>query len=224
MVLTYEDRAPVFVCDKCGGRNETWKKFYAEYLGLYVAKENWEQPKHHVSCVLGLFCAKYREKYHTDYVFVPSNPNPYSAKEVKDIRTMLATFQNQALEVRRYILWAFQYGLGSNAQITSLAYLNAPGLVRKFKLWDQKRNVLTRSTPLPREFLDWCKDNQPTIFTKHSLETLNDLGAILNYARTYPDDSGIELKVLERATELKLIKDNKLNVGGQSEEAHRQSV
>jgi hypothetical protein len=221
LTLEYEEGAPVFVCERCGGRDETWKKFYTEYLKLYTVEEHWKEPKHQISCILGLFCSEYLKKYNTNYLFVPRNPNPYSAKECRDANLMLATFGKNGLEVRTYIIWAFKFGLGSNAQITSIAYLNAPGLIRKFKLWLEKRKTPTRSTQLPKEFLDWCKIEVPELFTKYTLETINDLGAVLNYARTYSAESQIELKAIQQATTLGLIKDDKLNAGRYNEQLDR---
>jgi hypothetical protein len=213
MVLLYDNNAPLFVCDRCGARDETWRKFYDEYLKLYSVEDHWKEPKHHTSCIIGLFCAEYQKRYHIDYTFVPSNPYPFSSKEVLDANVLLATFNKTALDVRRYIIWAFRCGIGSNAKITSLAYLKAPGLIRKFKLWDLNRNVLTRSTQLPKEFLEWCKTEVADLFSKHTLETMMNLGAILNYANTYPNESEVELRVINKAAELGLIKDGKLNVG-----------
>jgi hypothetical protein len=211
--LQYEDGAPVFVCDKCGERDETWKKFYNEYLKLYSEKSNWKQEKNHVSCLIGLFCYEYKKKYGVDYTFVPRNPNPYSAKECKDAWTMLAAFDKNALETRKYIIWAFKFGIGSGAQITSLAYLNVPGLIRRYKLWAKNTGILRRETILPKEFLTWCELNVKEIFSKHCLETMNNLGAIINYANAYPEESQVELLVIVKATELGLIKDGKLNIG-----------
>src|SRR5690242_15478794 len=103
--LHYEDNAPVFICDKCGEKELTWKKFYDEYLQLYKIKEKWDSEKDKVSCIIGFFCYMYKEGYGTDYVFVPSNFNPYSSKECRDSWALLAAFNGNANEVRKYIYW-----------------------------------------------------------------------------------------------------------------------
>jgi hypothetical protein len=178
-------------------------------------KENWDVVGNHVSCVLGAFCHKYKERYGTDYAFVPRGPNPFSEKECRDAHLMIATFGGDAHEVRRYIVWAFGKGLGSNIKITSLAYLNAPGLVRKYKLYAEKKHVLTRSSPLPSAFVDWCKQSATDIFLNYALETMNDLGALLNYVTIYNHElleHSVEKQVIKKAAECLLVKDGKLNI------------
>lgn len=211
--ITHEDGIPVFVCDVCSHKDLTWKRFYSDYLLLYKQKDNWLVEKNYVSCIIGQFCAEYKKRYGVDYTFVPKNPNPFSAKECKDAWIMLAAFGKNSIETRRYIIWAFNRGIGSNAKITSLAYLNTPNLIRRYKLWAQTKDILKRNSKLPSAFLDWCKQNAPEISNQYTLETMNDLGALLNYANAYADLSSVESQVINQATTLGLIKNNKLNIG-----------
>ncbi len=215
LILTAEEGYQTFTCDKCGNKYEEWKKFYTEYLQLYKTKENWDKPANRVSCVLGLFCHLYREKYQTDYLFVPHGPNPFSEKECRDANLMISAFGGDVVEVRKYLIWAFKTVIGASITITSLAYLNTPNIIRKYKLFAVKRNSLTRHTQLPEEFLDWCRSSIPDLFKSYTLETMNDLGALLNYVNNCElEDQSMEKIAINKSIEMNLIKNNKLNIEG----------
>jgi hypothetical protein len=210
--LQYEDSAPTFICNKCGDVESTWKKFYTEYLQLYREKDNWDVEKHKITCIIGFFCHMYKEFYSTEYVFVPQNPNPYGCKECKDAWKLLATFKGNAHAVRKYIYWVFKKLINKNTTITSFGYINTPGIIRKYNLYVQKKTTITRSTDLPREFTDWCKENTPSIFDDYELSTINDLGALLSYTKFYEVDYlSAEAKAIQMAEKLNLIKNGKLN-------------
>jgi hypothetical protein len=224
-ILSYDSNSPIFTCDTCGHQELTWKKFYEEYLQLYKIKENWDEPKNYVSCIIGVFCHIYKEFYNTDYTFVPKNPNPYSSKECRDAWSLLAAFNKNAHEVRKYIVWVFKYGINKNTDITHFGYINTPGIIRKYKLHAIKKNILTRSTKLSQEFIEWCKINTPDIFNNYALCTMNDLGALLSYVKCYNADikiDSIERKVLIIAEQYGFIKDGKLNIGENNEKSNRE--
>jgi len=157
----------------------------------------------------------YKKHYDIDYVFVPQNPNPYGAKEVRDAWSLLSAFQGDAHEVRRYIYWFFTKTIGRNTDITSFAYLNTPNIVRKYNLYLEKKKTFTRASKLPKDFITWCGDNVPEIFTNYELNTMNDLGALLGYVKTYSSDinpESSEFRVIAQATKMNLIKDDMLNI------------
>jgi len=215
-VLSYEDNAPIFTCDCCQDKDLTWKKFYCEYLNLFRVKENWDDKKHQVSCIIGYFVYCYQEKFGTNYVFVPKNPNPYGSKECTDSWALLAAFNGNAHEVRRYLHWLFNRGISNKTEITSFGYITTPGLIRKYNLYAKNKNVLSRSSELPKTFLEWCKQNFPDIVENYSLSTMNDLGALLSFVKYY--DKTIQSSdpmrvVLAEAEKYNLIISGNLNIG-----------
>jgi dimeric dUTPase (all-alpha-NTP-PPase superfamily) len=162
----------------------------------------------------------YKQFYNTDYIFVPKNPNPYSSKECRDAWALLVAFGKDANEVRKYIVWLFRKGINKNTAITHFGYINTPGIIRKYKLYAMKKNILTRSTILSQEFIDWCNIHTSEIFVNYTLGTMNDLGALLSYVKCYDADikeDGIERKVLLKAEQCGFIKDGKLNIGENNE-------
>lgn len=213
--MSYENNAPIFICEKCGDKELTWKKFYDEYLQLFKIKENWDNEKDKISCIIGFFCYMYKELYAVDYVFVPKNPNPYSSKECKDAWTLLATFKNDAHEVRKYIHWLFKKIIKQSTTLTSFGYLNTPTLIRKYQIYSERKTTYNRSSKLPDTYLEWCKENTKSLFDKYSLETMNDLGALYSYVKAYYKEletDGDENKAIRRAEEVGLIVDGKLKV------------
>jgi hypothetical protein len=214
--LTYEHGAPIFTCDRCGHEELTWKKFYNEYLQLYSVKENWDNKKDQVSCIIGFFCHMYRDFYGTDYVFVPKNPNPYGAKECKDAWSLLAAFSGDAHEVRKYVYWVFKKGINKNITITHFGYINTPGLIRRYNLYAKRKKILRRESKLPKAFIDWCNTNVPDIFEKYNLETMNDLGAMLSFYKTYSESRNMETEfdvILEAKKSGLITKNGNLNIG-----------
>lgn len=214
-MLSYDDGAPIFTCEKCGDKELTWQKFYNEYLELFKDKENWDNKKHQVSCIIGFFCHMYKKAYDIDYVFVPQNPNPYGAKECRDAWALLATFKGNAHEVRKYMYWFFNKGLNRSTAVTHFGYINTPGIIRKYNLYAEKKNTFTRASKLPKQYVEWCKDNVPGVFEKYELGTMNDLGVLLSYVKAYDSDfdsESVEFKAIAQAVKSSLIKDDKLNI------------
>lgn len=155
----------------------------------------------------------YKELFETDYVFVPSNPNPYGSKEIKEAWKLLATFKNDIHEVRRYIYWVFKKIIRKSTNLVSFNYINAPGIIRRYNLHLQKKRTITRFTRLSAGFLDWCKEHTPDVFNEYELTTVNDLGALLSFVKFYDvDDDTIELQVIRAAEKFNFIKEGKLNI------------
>lgn len=128
---------------------------------------------------------------------------------------LLSAFQGDAHEVRRYIYWFFKKAIGRNADITNFGYLNTPGIIRKYKLYLEKKNTFTRASKLPTTFLEWCKSNTPEIFDNYELNTMNDLGALLGHVRAYSAEispEAPEFHVIAQATKMNLINNDKLNI------------
>jgi len=182
-------------------------------LQLYREKNNWNKDgRYKVNCILGFFCYMYKNHYKTDYVFVPKNPNPYGAKECKDCWQLLAAFNDDANLVRKYIHWIFKKAIKDTTDITSLGYLTTPALIRKFNLYVQRKNTFTRASQLPDGFIKWCKYNAPGIFNKYTLNTFNDLGALLQHIRFYQINNSVETQVIKAAEDFKLIINKEINI------------
>lgn len=160
----------------------------------------------------------YKDLYGTDYVFIPKNPNPYGAKECKDSWSLLAAFNGNAHDVRKYIYWLFTKGINKNTTITSFGYTTTPAIIRKYNLYLQKKNILDRSSKLPKIFIDWCRTYVPNIFDRYALDTMNDLGALIAHVNAYKNEilsDSDEYRLLSVAESHNLVKNGRLNIGKQ---------
>ena len=163
--------------------------------------------------MLGAFCFFYKKSYNISYTFVPKSANPFSSKECKDVWTLIAAFAEDIHEVRRYVRWIFENKITNSTNLTSFGYLLSAPLIRKYKLSAIKKNTLTRASPLPFVFLQWCQINTPEIFDNYTLNTMNDLGALLSQYKAYFfEKECIERQVITQAETLGLTKGYNLNV------------
>lgn len=211
-ILDYgENDIPLFICDECGDINRGWEKFYNEYLYLYKVRENWDIKKHQVSCIIGFFCYFYEKFYGIRYIFVPQSINPYSSKECRDATMLLKTF-GDANKVRKYMYWFFTKFINKSIEISSLGYLNSPGIIRKYNLYSKRTRRISRSSKIPTTLMEWCKINTPEICDMYSFSTINDLGAILLSMDMDSGNDSPEGRLIARAREMKLIIGNKLNI------------
>lgn len=214
--LSYLEQVPIFTCSSCGHIDESWKNFYTEYLQLFKVKENWDNKKHQISCIIGFFCYMYKKYYNVDYIFVPKTLNPFSSKECRDSWMLLSAFSGDAHMVRKYIHWFFNAFITDRNKVFSFGYINTPAIIRKFNLYYSTRSVLKRESQLPQNFTNWCVENAKEIFSKYSLSTMNDLGALLSHYTFYRkniSDGDVEFLVIDAAKKMNLILNDKLNVG-----------
>jgi hypothetical protein len=49
--------------------------------------------------------------------------------------------------------------------------------------------VLKRSSVLPKDFLNWCRESCSKIFEKQELETWNDLNGLVTHISSYGSDN-----------------------------------
>jgi len=158
----------------------------------------------------------YDEKYGIPYTFVPQNPNPYSSKECKDAWKLIVSFGNDLTAVRKYIYWLFKKQLSSNTDIVSFNYINAAGLIRKYKIHFEKNKGFSRSSKVPSSLVSWCESHAPEVLENYELSTMNDLGALVAYYNKFKESAGLgkESLVISKAEQLGLIKNGKLNIRG----------
>lgn len=195
---------PVFFCPDCGPAKNDWEKWWNEYRDAWKDKENWQQKKHQVSCIVGYFCHRYEKQYEQPFAFSYSSPIPYKDKEFVMARRLLTMFDGNAWEIGQYIKWGFEKLISPGYIITGLGFFTKPNIANRFKVLRAKRKVIRRRTPLPKNFIEWCKTNYPEIFELQELEVWNDLNGLVTHVKFYGLD-GIEGSVVREAVRQKML-------------------
>lgn len=183
---------PVFSCPACGaqGANE-WQKWWDKYSGLWKDQDNWSQPKHKLACLVGFMCDAYLSFYGRPYKFSYRSPVPYKDKAFTMARRILTMFDNDALRAANYVRWAFRFKVRTrDYPVTSLGFFASSKFVMEYEHARAKARVLRRSTPLPSDFLDWCRQNEADTAEDGQLSTWNDLNGFVMYAKSYGTDNG----------------------------------
>lgn len=196
---------PVYACPSCGNKNNEWEKWWKEYSLRWKEKDKWENPKDKPSCFLGYFCHKFFEFYKFPYTFDISSPIPYMGKEFTMARRIIAMFDGDAREASLYIKWVFTKKVRNRKKpITSLGFFTMADFINEFKYAKAQSQILKRHTPLPEEYLLWCKSDCPEIFEKHDFKTWNDLNSLVSFIKAYKVD-GIEKKAVMEAVSRNML-------------------
>lgn len=182
---------PVFSCPECGpDKVNEWERWWDKYSGLWKDPANWEEKKHHVSCMVGFMCAKFHEFYGHPYKFSFRSPVPFKDKAFTMARRILALFDGDARRAANYVKWAFHFKVRSrNYPITSFGFFASEKFVLEYEHARARAAVLRRSTPLPEEFLVWCRGDEAEIFELQELATWDDLNGLVTHVKCYGADN-----------------------------------
>jgi hypothetical protein len=196
---------PVFSCPTCGPSKNEWEVWWNKYKDLWKDKENWQNKKDAISCIVGYFCHKYEEFYGNSFSFSYSSPTPFKDKEFTMARRLLAMFEGNAWEVAQYIKWGFP-NVVKNPQycVTGLGFFTKADIAIRFKNIRAQSRVIRRRTPLPKDFLEWCQANHPDIFERQELHTWNDLNGIVTHVKSYGLEN-VEGFIVEEAIRRRLL-------------------
>ncbi|MFA5048794.1 MAG: hypothetical protein WC516_07245 [Patescibacteria group bacterium] len=196
---------PVFSCPKCGYGTNEWEKWWEMYSTRWKEKEYWKNIKDKPSCLIGYFCYKFNEFYEYPYTFDVSNPIPYKGKEFTMARRIIAMFDDDARDAATYIKWVFAKKVRSRKKpITSLGFFTLSEFINEYKYAKAQNQLLRRQTPLPQDYLEWCKSECPALFETHDFKTWNDLNGLISFIKTYKT-ADLEKKVVMEAVNRKMI-------------------
>lgn len=195
---------PVFSCPDCGPAKNDWEIWWNKYKDLWKDKQNWQEKKNYVSCIVGYFCHRYEEFYGRTFAFSYSSPTPYKDKQFTMARRLLVMFDGDAWEVGQYVKWGFTKLISPNYHITGLGFFTKNDIANRFKVFRAKRRQIRRRTPLPKDFIEWCKTQATQIFDNQELENWNDLNGLVSVVKSYGMDN-IEGKVVEEAVKRKML-------------------
>lgn len=197
---------PVFSCIEHGVQRNDWEKWWNEYSDRWKDKKYWNKsPQDNLSCLIGYFCHKFKEFYGYPFTFSVSSPIPYTNKDFTMGRRILAMFDGDITDALVYIKWVFVKKVKTRKKpITSLGFFTLTDFINEFKYAKAMKKILKRHTPLPADYLVWCRENCSDIFEKHGFKTWNDLNALVLFIRSFGAD-GVEGKVVGEAVVRKML-------------------
>lgn len=197
---------PVFSCPEHQDldKNE-WEIWWEKYHDRYKDKECWKSLKDRPSCIVGYFCNEFYKFYGYSYVLDYNNPIPYKNKEFTMARKLMTMFGENYMWIPNYIRWVFDKRVKDRKKaITSFGFFALPDLVNSYFAARASQSVLRRSTPLPKEFLEWCGSTHPQIFERQELGTWNDLNGLVTHVKIYGEE-GLEWQIVKEAIGRKLL-------------------
>lgn len=194
-----EFQYPVFSCPECGPCENLWKKWWDQYSGLWRDKANWREKKHALSCLVGFFCEEYRKFYGHPFTFSMATPQPFKSKDFTMARRILAMLGSDMPRAANYIRWVFQFKVRRrNYPVRSIGFFASSDFVNEYNIMRTQAAVLRRSTPLPADFLAWCREHEPAVFELEELAVWNDLNGLVTHVNLY-GSGGPEERVVAEA-------------------------
>jgi hypothetical protein len=191
---------PVYSCPEHSDEDKNeWEIWWTKYHDRYKDKEYWQSLKDRPSCIVGYFCNEFYKCYGYSYKLDYNSPIPYKNREFLVARKLMAMFGEEYMLIPEYIRWVFEKRVKLRKKaVTSFGFFITQDFVNSYFAARAKRNVLKRSSPLPKEFLEWCASEYPDIFERQELATWNDLNGLVNYVKCYGQNN-IEYYVVQEA-------------------------
>jgi len=200
---------PVFSCPEHGleSRNE-WARWWKQYHNRWQQKDEfWDQPREKPSCLVSYFCHKFKEFYGYEYTLDCTNPIPYTSKDFIMSRRILALFHGNARRAKNYINWVFEKRVKSvNYTVSSFGFFSSPQLVNEYNAARARSKIIRRSSSLPKNFVEWCKEHHPSIFERQQLSTWDDLNGLIAHIQLRGKDC-VEALVVTEAVKRNMLSD-----------------
>ena len=156
--------------------------------------------------VVGYFCFKYGLSNGTPYLFANAK-NPFKSKETRFAAQLVATFREKEV-LKDYLDWIFDVKCNSSFNVFGINVLTHGWLINEYNCSKRKKKKITRTTPLPQDYKDWCKNNIPALFEDYELETYGNLKTLLGMVNSnYAED--LVIRAITKAKEEGIIKEKR---------------
>lgn len=180
-----ESNIPALVCELCGHRVDDWQKWDQQYKLLWEDKTCWNDKRNHLSCILGYFCAIYKDSYGLDFTISLNENGLFRGPEMNIFRRIYSMLGSDALVVKDYIDYFFQVRVKQRKKkISSLGSLAVPDIIQEFKLAAKKAEQIDRNTALPPKMIEWVNKFTPDVNRTMVLKDFGDLNVLLKYFET----------------------------------------
>lgn len=136
--------------NKDGTISKVWQKFF-DKLGSVDSVPVCEWDTTHL---LGYICKRFKLYYGVVFSF-PLRGAPTKCSELFFVKQMSVTLgTTNPVIIKEYIDWVFDNKIiKRNSKISSVAYFSSASMCNEFKVERAQKHKITRSTPLPEEFV-----------------------------------------------------------------------
>lgn len=208
--IEYSDsNIPKLVCETCAHTVDDWIKWDSQYKNLWEVKGNWDDKRNHLSCILGYFCALYKDTYGVEFTLSLNENGLFRGPEINVLRRIYAMLDSDPWKTKDYIDFYFQVKIKQKKKkISSLGALAVASIVQEFKLALKKSEQIDRDTTLPPKMLEWVNAFAPDVNNIMSLKDFGDLNVLLKYYKTgFVKKTGDIVKFVEKLQKLGYIDD-----------------
>lgn len=191
-----EDNIPKMVCGLCGHTLDDWSKWEEEYKDLWRKEKNWQNKKDHMSCILGYFVARFEAYYKSQYTFSLNEKGLFRGPEINTARRAYKLLGEDALRVKLYIDWLFEFKIPRrNKKIRSVTLLASANLIQEFKFAEEYNRKVRRDTKVPVKVHNWIEKNIPDF--EYELNDFGELKVLLGAVKQgyYADDRSLALLI-----------------------------
>ena len=157
--------------------------------------------------VLGYFCFKYEQARGVPFLFT-NTKDPFRSKEVAIAARLMTIFKCREA-VKNYLDWLFDVKNGTRGfEVFGVGSATQNWIINEYNCSKSKKKKITRTTPLPEEYVKWCKENISSLTNDYELETYGNLKTLLGMVEgNYAEEPVI--RAVARAREVGIIKEKK---------------
>lgn len=119
------------------------------------------------------FCIRYEKVYGQRFQF-ESKANPFSLRELKDMMLVMRGFNNDAVEVVKYLDWVFDVK-SKEMHLDGTAILHHQRMFNEYRRRGSEAIKHCELDPIDQEFVDWVDKNVPVLFDTYDLTCMKDL-------------------------------------------------
>lgn len=130
--------------------NKHWENFFNKII-QFKDKDIYDWNEYDI---LGYLVNKYETTFNRKYSFSFNTKAPSKCSEIYFVKCIFAQIGKKTELIKEYIDWVFENEVVKKRKnITTFAIFKTPGISNKFLGIIKERNKVTRTTPLPEEYL-----------------------------------------------------------------------
>jgi hypothetical protein len=163
------------------GLNPYWKKFFLKFDEIddpTLVVDNWTYAH-----VIGYIRKRYNEIFNAEFI-ITIKGTPSKSQDVYLIKNVIASLGSQNMrKVKAYIDWVFDCKvIPKKVRFKKMSFFLSAGFFNEFAQFTYKKDVITRSSLLPKAFIKLADD------LGISVTTYGDLAFVLMASERNPDD------------------------------------